>query len=180
MKLFIYLFFLIFQVKRLSDTWLILRQNHTGSAMIFDKKLRATYQMLMEGSGTLPLQNVCIPNIFPVACLLERNVDTIMDMLVWEKNNSDSGLESLFVHLDTARIISSQFGLYKTCGQTIISEMKDDPEVQEIFKTEFHLRLLWGKKGSITESKDRYKIFDRILIALSNQKEAPGDDGTAV
>lgn len=168
------------QVKRLSDTWLILRQNHTGSAMIFDKKLRATYQMLMEGSGTLPLQNVCIPNIFPVACLLERNVDTIMDMLVWEKNNSDSGLESLFVHLDTARIISSQFGLYKTCGQTIISEMKDDPEVQEIFKTEFHLRLLWGKKGSITESKDRYKIFDRILIALSNQKEAPGDDGTAV
>lgn len=167
-------------VKRLSDTWLILRQNHTGSAMIFDKKLRATYQMLMEGSGTLPLQNVCIPNIFPVVCLLERNVETIMETLVWETNSSDSGLESLFVHLDTARIISSQFGLYKMCGQSIISQLKEDTQLQEIFKTEFHMRLLWGKKGSVTEAIDRYKIFDRILIALSNQKEAPGDDGTAV
>ncbi|XP_014777821.1 breast cancer anti-estrogen resistance protein 3 homolog isoform X1 [Octopus bimaculoides] len=168
------------QVKRLRDTWLILRQDHTGSAMIYDKKLRGVHQTLTEGSFLLPLQNVSIPNILPVVSLMEKTLETMMDMMPWETNNSTFDLESFFVHLDTARLISSQIALYKMSSQSLTGELREAPELQEVLRTEFQVRLLWGKKGSVTNPLERYEIFDKILTAMSNQREEPGNDGTAV
>ncbi|GAB1598256.1 breast cancer anti-estrogen resistance protein 3-like isoform X1 [Argonauta hians] len=168
------------QIRRLRDTWLILRQDHTGSAMIYDKKLRGVHQTLTEGSFSLPLQNISIPNILPVVSLMEKTPETMMDMMPWETSNSNFDLESFFVHLDTARLISSQIALYKMLSESLTGELREAPELQEVLKTEFQVRLLWGKKGSVTNPQERYEIFDKILTAMSNQREEPGNDGTAV
>jgi hypothetical protein len=58
-----------------------------------------------DGSGLLPLQNVCIPDIALLVVLLERNNDSTTMELPWELSDPNSGLDILLTHLDTARPI---------------------------------------------------------------------------
>ncbi|KAK3087173.1 hypothetical protein FSP39_002571 [Pinctada imbricata] len=168
------------QVLRLRDTWLLLRQNHTNSAFIFDTKLKAAYKSLNDGSGLLPLQNVSIPDVAPVVFLMERDIDSIMTHLPWELSDQNCGLDILLTHLDTARLITAQSGLYRVNAQNVLKENEIDGQVTDIFRTEFHMRLLWGYKGAVVNRIDRQGKFEQLLTALSNRAEAPGDDGTAV
>ncbi len=169
------------QIIRLRDMWLILRQNHTGSAYLFDTKLKTSFNSLNDGSSALPLQNVCIPHVGPVVHLLERDLDSVMSQLPWEMSDPTlSGTEILLAHLDTARIVASQFGLYRVMGSSVIGDMKEDGEMTDMFETELHLRLLWGQKGCGVNRNDRHNKFEQLLTILSDRAEPPGDDGTAV
>lgn len=46
-------------------------------------------------------------------------------------------------------------------------------EIQEIFQTEFQMRLLWGSRGSEGSQQERYEKFDKVLTALSHKLEPP-------
>ena len=83
-------------------------------------------------------------------------------------------------HLDVARIIASQFGLYRITGGSVLCDLKENSELLDMFRTEFHMRLLWGMKGCGVNRKDRYNKFEQLLVILSNRAEPPDDDGTAV
>ncbi|XP_050397332.1 breast cancer anti-estrogen resistance protein 3 homolog isoform X3 [Patella vulgata] len=168
------------QVSRLKTTRLILRQNHTNSAYTFDTKLKAAYKALNEGSSSLPLQNVCVPNINPLVYLLERDLDSLLNELTWERNNPVAGLDMFLTHLDTARVIAAQVELYQITGSAVMADFHGDRDILDMFDTAFHLKLLWGARGASVNRKDRHRKFDQLLIILSERAEASNDEGTAV
>ncbi|XP_062593901.1 breast cancer anti-estrogen resistance protein 3 homolog isoform X2 [Saccostrea cucullata] len=167
-------------ISRLRDTWLILRRNHTNSAFQFDTKLKSAYKSLMDGSGLLPLQNVSVPDIAPLVFLLERDETSLTSYLPWELSDQNSGLDILLTHLDTARLITAQCGLYKVTAQNMMKSGKLEDIITDVFQTEFHLRMLWGAKGASVERKERQNKYEQLLSVLSNRAEPSGDDGTAV
>ncbi|XP_061163743.1 breast cancer anti-estrogen resistance protein 3 homolog isoform X2 [Saccostrea echinata] len=167
-------------ISRLRDTWLILRRNHTNSAFQFDTKLKSAYKSLMDGSGLLPLQNVSIPDIAPLVFLLERDEMSLSNYLPWELSDQNSGLDILLTHLDTARLITAQCGLYKVTAQNMMKTVKSEDVITDAFQTEFHLRMLWGAKGASVDRNERQNKYEQLLAVLSNRAEPPGDDGTAV
>ena len=171
---------LLLQVLRLRDTWLLLRQNHTNSAFLFDTKLKAAYKSLNDGSGLLPLQNVSVPDVAPLVFLMERDADNLLSYLPWELSDQNAGLDIFLTHLDTARLITAQSGLYRVTAQNLMQDFKPDSQLLDIFRAEFHMRLLWGSKGVVVNRFDRQSKFEQLLTALSNRAEPPGDDGTAV
>ena len=134
----------------------------------------------MDGSGLLPLQNVSIPDFAPVGCLLERDESSLDTFLPWEVSDQNSGLDILLTHLDTARLITAQCGLYRVTAQNVMKTTKSEDLISDVFQTEFHLRVLWGAKGSIVERLERQNKYEQLLAVLSNRAEAPEDDGTAV
>ncbi|XP_060064252.1 breast cancer anti-estrogen resistance protein 3 homolog [Ylistrum balloti] len=168
------------QIQRLRDTWMVLRQNHTSSAFTFDTKHKAALKSLNDGSGLLPLQNVTIPDISSLVVLLERDDDSLLDYLPWENADPNSGLDILLTHLDTARLITAQAGLYSVTGQALLNAFTPDTELLDIFRTEFQMKLLWGAKGASVERTLRLNKFEQLLTVLSNRAEPPGDDGTEV
>ncbi|XP_021361515.1 SH2 domain-containing protein 3C-like isoform X4 [Mizuhopecten yessoensis] len=168
------------QIQRLRDTWMVLRQNHTSSAFIFDTKHKAALKSLNDGSGLLPLQNVTIPDISSLVVLLERDDESLLDYLPWENADPNSGLDILLTHLDTARLITAQAGLYSVTGQALLNTFTPDTELLDVFRTEFQMKLLWGSKGASVERTLRLNKFEQLLAVLSNRAEPPGDDGTEV
>lgn len=111
---------------------------------------------------------------------MERDLDNIMDYLPWESSDPNAGLDIMLTHLDTARLITAQCGLYRVTTKSIFQNFEPDSELMEMFKTEFHLRILWGFKGSNVNRKDRQHKFEQLLTVLSDRAEVPGDDGTEV
>lgn len=45
------------------------------------------------------------------------------------------------------------------------------PELLEVFSTEFQMRLLWGSQGASSSQARRYEKFDKVLTALSHKLE---------
>ncbi|ESO94080.1 hypothetical protein LOTGIDRAFT_239539 [Lottia gigantea] len=167
-------------VTRLKTTRLILRQNHTNSAYILDTKLKTAYKSLNEGTSSLPLQNVCVPNINPLVYLLERDLETVLNELPWERINPIAGLEMFLTHLDTARVIAAQVELYQITGRAVMADFQGDEDISEVFDTRLQLNLLWGARGSSVNRVDRHRKFDQLLTILSERAEKSNDDGTAV
>ncbi len=124
-----------------------------------------------EGSSTLPLQNVTIPHIMPLIQLMERDLPDISTLLSWEGSKVDYGLDILLAHLDTARIITEQYGLYRVTGENVLRDFSADRAVSDVFKTELHLKLLWGAKGAVVNRTDRLNKFEQLLTILSERAE---------
>ena len=135
--------------------------------------------MLHDGSGSLPVQDVCIPGINPIVQLLERTVDD-ENYLPWESLDINNGLDTMLCHLDLARVVTAQCGVYRVTGNTVIKGVEPDQEMLEMFQTEFHLRFLWGFKGAGVARAERHNKFNMLLTAYSEKIEKEGDDGTAV
>lgn len=157
---------------------MVLRQHYTNSAFVYDTKHKYAYKSLLDGTGLLPLQNVSIPDVSSLSLLLERDPTTLTDYLPWEISDPNSGLDILLTHLDTARLITAQCGLYRVTAQAAVKNMDIHKDMADLFRTEFHLKLLWGHKGAVVERNLRQNKFELLLTALSNRAEKPGDDGT--
>ncbi|XP_046566583.1 LOW QUALITY PROTEIN: SH2 domain-containing protein 3C-like [Haliotis rubra] len=169
------------QIQRLRDMWLVLRQNHTGSAYLFDTKLKTAYSALNDGSSSLPLAKCVYSSYKPGGTFVGARPGLCHEQS--SRENMDKalfGTEIFLAHLDTARIIASQFALYHIVGSSVVSEMKENNEMTDVFKTETQLRLFWGLKGCGVNRSDRHSKFDQLLTVLSDRAEPPGDDGTAV
>ncbi|KAH9503317.1 hypothetical protein Btru_072720 [Bulinus truncatus] len=170
------------QINRLTDTWLVLRQNHTASAYNYDTKLRPAYKTLNDGSSDLPLNNETVPYVTPVCLLLERELDTAMLDYYWETGLDPIGsaIDVLFTHLDTARVIASQGDLYKMTSGSLLTSLNFEPDLGQVLCPEFHLLALWGGKGCAANRKDRVDKLEQILTLFSHKLQVPGDDGTEV
>ncbi|CAL1546498.1 unnamed protein product [Lymnaea stagnalis] len=170
------------QVNRLTDTWLVLRQNHTASAYNFDTKLRPAYKSLNDGSSDLPLNNETVPYVTPVCQLLEREVEGILLDYFWEKGLDPVGsaIDVLLAHLDTARVVASQGNLYRVNGSTLMTNFSPDPDLAQLVCPEFHLLVMWGEKGCGARRRDRVDKLEQILSLLTQKIQVPGDDGTEV
>lgn len=131
-----------------------------------------------------------IPHVTPVVHLMQRDLESLADLLAWEAADKSRvrekeiqptyGLDFLLSHLDIIRIVASQCSMYRASAVTALSEVNVEQELEDTFRTELHLRLMWGVKGAGAPRGERVKKFDRLLTALSEKLEPPGDDGTEV
>ena len=160
----------IFQVQRLHNTWISLKQRFPHSSFLAESKLGPAIRAMDEGGTSLPLQNVTVPHVLPLMELLEREHD-LTTTTDWENSKADYGLDILLAHLDTARVITEQYGLYRVTAENLLQEFKPQPEFLDMFKTEFHLNLLWGAKGAGVNFHDRHNKFEQLLGVLSERAE---------
>ncbi|XP_053247639.1 breast cancer anti-estrogen resistance protein 3 isoform X1 [Podarcis raffonei] len=161
------------QVTRLEQTWTALRHCYTQTAIIYEKQLKPFSKALHEGreATCVPQNVVTVPLLMPLVMLLERQAVVFDGMDVWE--NTDQSCEIMLKHLATARLIAQNADLYSANAERMLAGFQPDDEMNEIFKTEFQMRLLWGSKGAQVNQSERYEKFNQILTALSRKLEPP-------
>ncbi|KAK4292045.1 hypothetical protein Pmani_035157 [Petrolisthes manimaculis] len=181
------------EIQRLTTTWHTLRQKFTDSAYNFESKLRSTLKAMNECSNP-QAPNTTIPHLLPFILLCERDLNDIYAMhrhcssiLQWETTASDYGLQMLFSHLVEARAMTQNLTLYRRNADHIIPTTSSEQQQQQqhhhgaldeltldMFRTEFHLKFLWGSKGALLSgSEERHAKFQEVLVKLSERCE-PG------
>ena len=124
-----------------------------------------------EAGSMLPLHNVTVPHIIPLVRLLTRPpCDLDAPMMQWE-TNGDLGIDIMLAHLDTGRVITENCRLYSVTGTNLMRTFCVDPHLRDMFRTETHLRLMWGAKGALVGAASRYAKFDEVLTVLSERLE---------
>ncbi|CAN9504962.1 unnamed protein product [Ophioblennius macclurei] len=159
------------QISRLEQTWVTLRQRHTEGAILYEKKLKPFMKNMNDGKESSTLSNTSFPHILPVLSLLERGLAVGETLEPWE--SAEVGVDVVMYHLEAARTVAHHGGIYRTNTETKLQGFQERAEIQEIFQTEFQMRLLWGSRGSEGSQSERYDKFDKVLTALSHKLEPP-------
>uniref|UniRef100_A0A3B4E0H4 SH2 domain containing 3A n=1 Tax=Pygocentrus nattereri TaxID=42514 RepID=A0A3B4E0H4_PYGNA len=147
----------------LEMTWQVLRRNHTESAVMFEKTLKPFMKSLNEGDESVVTGPLALPHIVPVLRLMEGE-DGV--------ENSERGCQLLYSILQSARSAAVNAAQYQQHAHTLLSEgWEPIPELLEVFRTEFALRLFWGQTGAEATKKERYEKFAKVLTILSNKLE---------
>ncbi|XP_068208188.1 breast cancer anti-estrogen resistance protein 3 homolog isoform X3 [Palaemon carinicauda] len=168
------------EIQRLTNTWHTVRQKYTDSAFNFESKLRSTLKAMNECTNP-QAPNTTIPHLLPFMLLCERNLDDIYSMhkhgssiLQWESTAADYGLQMLFTHLQEVRAVTQTLPLYRRNADHILSDsiIVDDLTL-DMFRSEFHLKFLWGSTGATGDSEGRHAKFQRFITSLSERCEPP-------
>ncbi|XP_077987222.1 breast cancer anti-estrogen resistance protein 3 homolog [Glandiceps talaboti] len=160
------------QISNLKLTWDMLRQSHTNLAIMFETKLRRVYKDLNSGdSSGVPLTRTSIPHVVPLLQLMERDWSANDSEEFWEATADDYGLDAMLAHIDAARCYAQQSNLYKVTAESKIKGLSVNEELMDCFRTEFHLRILWGLKGAEIDRINRYHKFNQILTAMADRIE---------
>ncbi|XP_030647435.1 SH2 domain containing 3Cb [Chanos chanos] len=159
------------QISRLDKTWMTLRQRHTDSAVQYEKCLKPFLRNLNYGKESWEPSDTTFPHVQPLLSLMERTVVSVEGAEPWE--NLDIGVESLLSHLNAARTIASHGLIFRSNAETKLHGFVEQPDVLEVFLTDFQMRLLWGSCGAEKNREERYDKFDKVLTALSNRLEPP-------
>ncbi|XP_067131781.1 SH2 domain-containing protein 3C [Centruroides vittatus] len=181
------------QIDRLRSTWLTVRQNFTENAFTYETKLRPTLKSMQECSNP-QAPNTCIPYLLSLITILQRHIEVIENNelnaepqvepsgkktvnilslgLQWEQSASDYGLQLLLLHLELGRTFVQQCTTYRRNGEIVLDNVKFDNSILDMFKTEFHLKFLWGSKGANVAAAERYTKFDQVLQVMSERCES--------
>ncbi|RZF35122.1 hypothetical protein LSTR_LSTR009428 [Laodelphax striatellus] len=172
------------QIQRLTSTWHILRQKFTDSAFNFEAKLRPTLKSMNESTNP-QAPNTTIPHILPYILLQERSLEDILTadpskksslelscLTTWETCAADSGLSTLLLHLEAARKFSSSIAMLRRNAEIVLGDSKVDDLLLDMFRTEFHLKFLWGSRGAAVASAERHNKFEQVLTVMSLKCEA--------
>lgn len=159
----------------------MLRQKYTDAAFNFEAKLRPTLKN-MNNCSNPQAPNTTIPHLLPFVILLERNLDDFMtlhvdnnpslsnyNMGLWESNTQDFGLTTLLTHLDTARKYMDSSAAYQRNAEIVLGDARIDELTIDMFKTEFHLKFLWGSRGACAASNERHTKFEQVLTVMANK-----------
>ncbi|XP_063848304.1 breast cancer anti-estrogen resistance protein 3 homolog isoform X7 [Scylla paramamosain] len=166
------------EIQRLTNTWHTVRQKFTDSAYNFESKLRSTLKSMNECTNP-QAPNTTIPHLLPFLLLCERDLNDIYAMhrhsssiLQWESTASDYGLQMLVSHLQEARIVNQDLNLYRRNAELILPDPNTLDELTlDMFRTEFHLKFLWGSKGAVAGSEERHAKFQQVVGTLSERCE---------
>ncbi|XP_042215322.1 breast cancer anti-estrogen resistance protein 3 homolog isoform X2 [Homarus americanus] len=166
------------EIQRLTSTWHTVRQKFTDSAFNFESKLRSTLKAMNECTNP-QAPNTTIPHILPFILLCERDLNDIYSMhkhgasiLQWESTASDYGMQMLFSHLQETRAVTQNLTLYRRNAEHILPDSNTlDDLTLDMFRTEFHLKFLWGSKGAVADSEERHAKFQQVVSTLSERCE---------
>lgn len=150
------------QIMRLDMTWQALRRNHTDSAVLYEMKLKPFMNSLNNGDDSVVEGPIAVPHLVPLLMAMEGE-DPV--------ENSEQGCQTLYDVLQLARSAALHAKDYQQHAQSLLTGLKPVPELLEAFRTEFALRLFWGRSGAAADRKERYEKFDKILCVLSNKLE---------
>ncbi|XP_076853890.1 SH2 domain containing 3Cb [Brachyhypopomus gauderio] len=159
------------QIARLENTWMVLRQKYTESAVLYEKTLRPSLKRMNDGKEVCNLLETTIPHVLPLLVLLEKSTVTLEGSESWE--SLDAGMDSVLWHLNTARSIACHGDTFSSNAKAKLQGFQEHPDILEVFLTEFQMRLLWGSHGAEKSRDERYEKFDKVLTALSYRVEPP-------
>lgn len=153
---------------------------------MFETKLRPAFKALHNATG-LEAPNTSVPYILSLILILQKHM-SVMDMIEKKSldeetiNNdisdfnlpgsncvNDYGLQLLADHLDIGRNIMQQTHVFKKNGEMALQNVNFDSIMLDIFNTEFHLRMLWGFRGSVVCAEQRHTIFQKVVHSLFNK-----------
>lgn len=157
----------------------MLRQKFTDSAFNFEAKLRPTLKN-MNSCSNPQAPNTTIPHLLPLILLLERNLDDFLTpnnqiqsshscLVFWETNTQDFGLSTILKHMETARKYVDLSATYQRNAEIVLDDARMDELTIDMFKTEFHLKFLWGSRGAFAKPQERYSKFEEILTVMSQK-----------
>lgn len=124
--------------------------------------------------------NTTIPDLHSAILLWSATLETFLEEegIVMPKVNlhlpstgPDFGLELLSSHLDLVRSWSQYLPVYLRNSRKILEGVQLDEVLVDMFRTEFHLRFLWGHRGATASNEQRYSKFEQVLTALSERCE---------
>jgi len=172
------------QVQRLSATWHVLRQQYTDSAFNFEAKLRPTLKSMNECTNP-QAPNTTIPHLLPFFLLQERSEESLLQgtntgppssalntcIIPWEVNSTDFGLATMFAHLEATRKFGELLPTFRRNAEIVLQDAKLDDLLLDMFRTEFHLRFLWGSRGAAVHAAERHLKFEQVLSVMSEKCE---------
>lgn len=89
----------------------------------------------------------------------------------WESKSDDFGMFINFLHLDSARSFLSNLSLFRKNARIILEESlsRIDELLSDAFRTEFHVKFLWGSKGAAVLAHERHTKLERVLSLMSSK-----------
>ncbi|XP_034231464.1 LOW QUALITY PROTEIN: breast cancer anti-estrogen resistance protein 3 homolog [Thrips palmi] len=175
------------QLQRLAATWHVLRQRFTDSAFNFEAKLRPTLKSMNECANP-QAPNTTIPHLLPFLLLNARPAEAMVSgasscgvpqstlnacIAPWESSTSDFGLGTMWAHLEAARRFGDSMPTFRRNSEIVLSDSKVDDLLLDAFRTEFHLKFLWGSRGASVDAEERHAKFDQVLTVMSEKCEPP-------
>ncbi|XP_011302792.1 breast cancer anti-estrogen resistance protein 3 isoform X4 [Fopius arisanus] len=164
------------QIQRLANTWHLLRQKHTDEAFNFEAKLRPTLRAMNECTNP-QAPNTTLPHLLPVALLGERGLDDVLGTVAasglvaailssWENSAPDCGLSIVWAHLEAARKLTESLPLFRRNAEIALEGSRSDELLLDAFRTEFHIKFLWGSRGAAVAPEERHLKFTQVLDAM--------------
>lgn len=89
----------------------------------------------------------------------------------WEASSSDLGLSTLYSHLNSSRQFHKSLPTFKRNSEIVLSDSRIDDLLTDMFRTEFHLKFLWGSRGATVSPSDRHFKFEEVLNVMSEKCE---------
>ncbi|OAD54029.1 Breast cancer anti-estrogen resistance protein 3 [Eufriesea mexicana] len=164
------------QIQRLANTWHLLRQKHTDEAFSFEAKLRPTLRAMNECTNP-QAPNTTLPHLLPIALLGERGSEDILGTVApsglaaailstWENSAPDCGLSIVWSHLESARKMAENLPLFRRNAEIVLEGSRSDELLSDAFRTEFHIKFLWGSRGATVAPEERHLKFTQVLDAM--------------
>lgn len=89
----------------------------------------------------------------------------------WELSSPDLGLNTLYSHLYATRQFYKLLPTFRRNAEIVLADSKVDDLLSDLFRTEFHLKFLWGSRGAIVSAAERYSKFEQVLNVMSEKCE---------
>lgn len=71
--------------------------------------------------------------------------------------------------MESARKFSENVATYRRNAEIVLGDCSRNEElIIDTFKTEFHMKFLWGSRGAMSPAVDRHHKFEQILTVLAN------------
>ncbi|XP_039951280.1 breast cancer anti-estrogen resistance protein 3 homolog isoform X1 [Bactrocera tryoni] len=174
------------QIQKLEKAWHILRQKYTDSAFTFEAKLRPTLISMNECSNP-QAPNTTVPHVLLYALLKDRPIIDIISVnnvnlddrsslygtciTAWEAKADDFGMTINFLHLDSARHFLNNLSLYRKNAKILLEESSKrlDELLSDAFRTEFHVKFLWGSNGVTATPEDRHSKLEKVLALMADK-----------
>ena len=85
----------------------------------------------------------------------------------------------IHTHLLEGRHFLQNLDMFRRNSELIIGEMNQTEELTlDAFRTEFHLKFLFGSKAAYANSHERMSKFQKVIETLSVYCEPPEADGS--
>lgn len=70
---------------------------------------------------------------------------------------------------------------YKRNAEIVFGDCTRTEElILDTFKTEFHMKFLWGSRGATAPAHERHTKFEKILTVLADKHCTENNEGTPV
>lgn len=77
----------------------------------------------------------------------------------------------MWMHVDGVRSFSNNLQLYKRNAQIALADKSNryDELLEDAFRTEFHMKFLWGSRGALSPADERHQKMEQLLSLMAER-----------